>query len=145
MYRVTDAGRRDFHRWMSSGLSGSDAEIEMLSRLYFLGLVEPSRHQLVLGQILKRLEGRSSRRPPRMVGRVISVPRGCVLTGAGHGCSGVSSRWVTVRVPMGLPVVTITEERLAIRVHSAGAAGKVPMMVADWMMVSVSCVATRTP
>lgn len=56
VYRVTDAGRRDFHRWMEDELSGADAENEMLSRLYFLGLVERARHDLVLGQIRRRLE-----------------------------------------------------------------------------------------
>lgn len=56
IYRVTEAGRRDFHRWMTADLTLANAESEMLSRLYFMGLVDPSRHDQVLGPIVVRLK-----------------------------------------------------------------------------------------
>lgn len=55
-YRVTDAGRQEFRRWMTGELDGADLESAALSRLYFLGLVEPSERVPVLRRIEARIE-----------------------------------------------------------------------------------------
>ncbi|MEU3767738.1 PadR family transcriptional regulator [Amycolatopsis keratiniphila] len=56
MYRVTDAGRQEFRRWMTGELGGSDLESAALSRLYFLGLMDPSERVPVLRRIEARVE-----------------------------------------------------------------------------------------
>ena len=56
VYRVTDTGRREFRAWMTSDLGGSDLESAALSRLYFLGLLEPSARVPVLRRIEARIE-----------------------------------------------------------------------------------------
>ncbi|XVV00953.1 PadR family transcriptional regulator [Actinosynnema sp. CA-248983] len=55
-YRVTEAGRQEFRRWMTGELGGSDLESAALSRLYFLGLMEPSERAPVLRRIEARIE-----------------------------------------------------------------------------------------
>lgn len=55
-YQVTDAGRREFHAWMTGEPAGSDLESAALSRLYFLGLLEPSEREPVLRRIEARVE-----------------------------------------------------------------------------------------
>ncbi|MFK0244066.1 helix-turn-helix transcriptional regulator [Amycolatopsis azurea] len=55
-YRVTEAGRREFHTWMTGEVAGSDLESAALSRLYFLGLLEPSERVPVLHRIEARIE-----------------------------------------------------------------------------------------
>ncbi|PXY18882.1 PadR family transcriptional regulator [Prauserella muralis] len=55
-YRVTEAGRQEFRAWMTGELAGSDLESAALSRLYFLGLVEPAERLPVLRRIEARIE-----------------------------------------------------------------------------------------
>ncbi|APU16864.1 MULTISPECIES: PadR family transcriptional regulator [Actinoalloteichus] len=55
VYRVTEAGRREFHTWMTSELSGSDLEGAALSRLYFLGLLDQPERAPVLHRIETRI------------------------------------------------------------------------------------------
>jgi DNA-binding PadR family transcriptional regulator len=55
-YRVTEAGRQEFQAWMTGELGGSDLESAALSRLYFLGLMEPSERVPVLHRIEARIE-----------------------------------------------------------------------------------------
>ncbi len=55
-YRVTDAGRAEFRRWMTAPLTGADVETAALSRLYFLGLLDPEERQPVLAHIAARIE-----------------------------------------------------------------------------------------
>ncbi|AUS81073.1 PadR family transcriptional regulator [Actinoalloteichus sp. AHMU CJ021] len=55
-YQVTEAGRREFRAWMTGELAGRDLESAALSRLYFLGLVEPSERVAVLRRIEARVE-----------------------------------------------------------------------------------------
>jgi DNA-binding PadR family transcriptional regulator len=54
VYRVTEAGRQEFHDWMTGEWGGSDLEIGALSRLYFLGLLDPAER----GPVLRRIEAR---------------------------------------------------------------------------------------
>jgi hypothetical protein len=56
VYRVTDAGREEFRAWMTEELSGPDLETAALSRLYFLGLLEPAERVPVLRRITARIE-----------------------------------------------------------------------------------------
>lgn len=56
VYRVTDAGRREFQAWMTGDLSGSDVETAALSRLFFLGLLDAGDRAAVLRRITTRLE-----------------------------------------------------------------------------------------
>jgi DNA-binding PadR family transcriptional regulator len=56
VYRLTDAGRREFRAWMTGDLTGPDLETAALSRLYFLGLLEPVERVLVLRRITARIE-----------------------------------------------------------------------------------------
>ncbi|GGO32021.1 PadR family transcriptional regulator [Micromonospora parathelypteridis] len=56
VYRVTDAGRQAFHTWMTEELTGSSLETAALSRLYFLGLLEPVERVPVLRRITARIE-----------------------------------------------------------------------------------------
>ena len=56
VYRVTDAGRQEFRAWMTGELVGSDLESTALSRLYFLGLLEPADRAPVLRRIEARVE-----------------------------------------------------------------------------------------
>ncbi|MEE6258090.1 PadR family transcriptional regulator [Plantactinospora sonchi] len=56
VYRVTDAGRQEFHAWMTAELTGPDLETAALSRLYFLGLLEPVDRVPVLRRITARIE-----------------------------------------------------------------------------------------
>jgi DNA-binding PadR family transcriptional regulator len=52
-YRVTDTGRERFRAWMTGELTG-DLETAALSRLYFLGLLEPAERPLVLRRVVDR-------------------------------------------------------------------------------------------
>lgn len=61
VYQVTDAGRDEFNAWMNGELTGSDVETAALSRLYFLGLVEPSERVTILRTIIGRIEGELAR------------------------------------------------------------------------------------
>jgi DNA-binding PadR family transcriptional regulator len=55
VYRVTDAGRSEFRSWMSGELGGPNVETAALSRLYFLGLLEPAERPPVLQRITTRI------------------------------------------------------------------------------------------
>ncbi|MBB6347005.1 helix-turn-helix transcriptional regulator [Nonomuraea muscovyensis] len=56
VYRLTDAGREEFRAWMTGELAGPDLETAALSRLYFLGLLEPVERAPVLRRITARIE-----------------------------------------------------------------------------------------
>lgn len=56
VYRVTEAGRAEWHTWMTQEPAGSDLETAALSRLYFLGLLEPDERGPVLHRVTKRAE-----------------------------------------------------------------------------------------
>lgn len=56
VYRITGTGRAEFRSWMASELTGSDAETAALSRLFFLGLLEPADRAPVLRLIIARIE-----------------------------------------------------------------------------------------
>ncbi|WP_436758321.1 PadR family transcriptional regulator [Streptosporangium sp. V21-05] len=56
VYRLTEAGRQEFHEWMTGDLAGLDLETAALSRLYFLGLLEPAERLPVLRRITARIE-----------------------------------------------------------------------------------------
>ncbi|NYI04646.1 PadR family transcriptional regulator [Allostreptomyces psammosilenae] len=56
VYRLTDAGRAEFRAWMTGEPTGPDLETAALSRLYFLGLLEPSERLPVLRRITERIE-----------------------------------------------------------------------------------------
>ncbi|WP_016697985.1 PadR family transcriptional regulator [Actinoalloteichus spitiensis] len=55
-YQVTAAGRQEFHTWMAGELCGKDLESAALSRLYFLGLVQPPERVAILRRIEARVE-----------------------------------------------------------------------------------------
>ena len=57
VYRVTEAGREEFRTWMTGEPTGPDTEVSALSRLHFLGLLEPDERAPVLRRITERLEG----------------------------------------------------------------------------------------
>ncbi|GIJ23595.1 PadR family transcriptional regulator [Micromonospora lutea] len=54
VYRATEAGRREFHRWMAGELSGADLETAALPRLFFLGLLDPAERAPVLRRMRER-------------------------------------------------------------------------------------------
>ena len=56
VYRVTESGHQEFHAWMTGEPTGPDLEVSALSRLYFLGLLEPDERALVLRHITIRIE-----------------------------------------------------------------------------------------
>jgi DNA-binding PadR family transcriptional regulator len=56
VYRLTEAGRQEFRAWMTGELTGPDLETAALSRLYFLGLLEPAERLPVLRRITARIE-----------------------------------------------------------------------------------------
>ncbi len=56
-HRVTEAGRRHFREWMGAELTGGDLETAALSRLYFLGLLDPPERGAVLDHIRSRVAG----------------------------------------------------------------------------------------
>lgn len=56
VYRPTDAGRAEFRAWMTEEPTGPDLETAALSRLYFLGLLEPAERLPVLRRITARIE-----------------------------------------------------------------------------------------
>lgn len=56
VYRVTEAGHEEFLAWMTGDLAGSDLEGVVLSRLFFLGLLEPAQRPAVLTRIEARIE-----------------------------------------------------------------------------------------
>ncbi len=56
VYRPTGAGREEFRSWMTAEPTGPDLETAALSRLYFLGLLEPAERPAVLGRITARIE-----------------------------------------------------------------------------------------
>ncbi|GAA4196019.1 helix-turn-helix transcriptional regulator [Streptosporangium oxazolinicum] len=56
VYHLTDAGREEFHAWMTGEPTGPDLETAALSRLYFLGLLEPVERVAVLRRITARIE-----------------------------------------------------------------------------------------
>lgn len=55
VYRVTTAGRDAFHTWMVGDISESNTETAALSRLHFLGLIEPAERAGVLTRIEARI------------------------------------------------------------------------------------------
>jgi DNA-binding PadR family transcriptional regulator len=55
-YCVTDAGREEFRSWMTEEWTGTPTETAMLSRLFFLGLLEEDERAPVLARITARLE-----------------------------------------------------------------------------------------
>ena len=55
-FRVTEAGRQEFHDWMTGELGGPDLEVAALPRLFFLGLLEPAERAPVLRRIQERAE-----------------------------------------------------------------------------------------
>lgn len=55
LYSITDAGRGEFRRWMLSEVDGSDVETAVLSRVYFLGLLEPQARAEVGSRIRRRI------------------------------------------------------------------------------------------
>jgi DNA-binding PadR family transcriptional regulator len=61
VYRVTDPGREAFHEWMTGELTGPDLETAALSRLFFLGLLEPDERAPVLRRITARFESHLAR------------------------------------------------------------------------------------
>lgn len=61
VYRVTPAGRQAFRDWMFAAPTESDVDRAILSRLYFLGLLDPSEREDVLVHIRRRLEAELSR------------------------------------------------------------------------------------
>ncbi|GIJ09750.1 hypothetical protein Van01_29640 [Micromonospora andamanensis] len=54
VYRTTEAGRQEFHRWMTGELGGADLETAALPRLFFLGLLAPENRPPVLRKIQER-------------------------------------------------------------------------------------------
>ncbi|MEO3790838.1 PadR family transcriptional regulator [Nonomuraea sp. B10E15] len=56
VYRLTDAGREEFRTWMMGEPAGPDLETAALSRLYFLGLLDPAERVPVLRRITARIE-----------------------------------------------------------------------------------------
>lgn len=56
VYRATGAGRLEFHDWMTGELGGADLEVTALSRLFFLGLLDPQERTPVLRRIRERAE-----------------------------------------------------------------------------------------
>src|SRR5690606_22249055 len=56
VYEVTMAGREEFRAWMTGELTGN-LETAALSRLYFLGLLDPADRQGVLHHIHAAIEG----------------------------------------------------------------------------------------
>lgn len=56
VYHLTDAGRAEFRAWMTEEPTGPDLETAALSRLYFLGLLEPPERAQVLRRITARIE-----------------------------------------------------------------------------------------
>ncbi|PZG22276.1 PadR family transcriptional regulator [Nonomuraea aridisoli] len=56
VYRVTEAGCAEFRAWMTGEPAGPDLETAALSRLYFLGLLEPGERVPVLRRIVARIE-----------------------------------------------------------------------------------------
>lgn len=56
VYRCTEAGRKEFHAWMTGELSRADLETEALSRLFFLGLLDPQDR----GPVLRRMRERAA-------------------------------------------------------------------------------------
>ncbi|GAA0924477.1 PadR family transcriptional regulator [Nonomuraea longicatena] len=56
VYRLTDTGREEFRAWMTGEPAGPDLETAALSRLYFLGLLEPAERVPVLRRITARIE-----------------------------------------------------------------------------------------
>ncbi|WP_026122193.1 PadR family transcriptional regulator [Nocardiopsis halotolerans] len=56
VYRPTGSGREEFRAWMTQDPTGSDLETAALSRLYFLGLLEPGERAGVLHRITARIE-----------------------------------------------------------------------------------------
>src|SRR5690606_12937265 len=56
IYGVTDTGRAEFRGWMLSDITGTDLETAVLSRHFFLGLLEPADRPRVLQLITARLD-----------------------------------------------------------------------------------------
>lgn len=55
VYRVTEAGRREFEGWMTGEVTGPDLETAALARLYFLGLLPAADRAPVLQAVVDRL------------------------------------------------------------------------------------------
>ena len=57
IYRPTERGRARFDEWLRGPIEGSDAETAILSRLFFLGMLErPDERRAVLDLMLERVE-----------------------------------------------------------------------------------------
>ncbi|MDO8145831.1 PadR family transcriptional regulator [Isoptericola sp. 178] len=56
VYRATAAGHEAFRTWMTGEPAGPDTETAALSRLYFLGLLDPAERPGVLRRTTERIE-----------------------------------------------------------------------------------------
>lgn len=54
VYRTTEAGRTAFRQWIDGPIDGPDLETAALSRLFFLGLLDPAERSGVLDRIRER-------------------------------------------------------------------------------------------
>lgn len=61
LYRVTAEGRRSWHTWMTSPLTGSDPEPVMLARIHLLGHLPPAERPLCVEVIRTRISEDQSR------------------------------------------------------------------------------------
>lgn len=54
-YAITDEGRQEFRRWMLAELTGRDVDVSVLSRTYFLGLMDVSERPKIAANIERRM------------------------------------------------------------------------------------------
>lgn len=54
-YAITNTGRQEFHRWMLADLTGTDYEVAVLARTYFLGLIDSSARPKIAANIEQRI------------------------------------------------------------------------------------------
>lgn len=56
-YRVTPAGREAFVGWMDGDITGTDLETAVLSRMFFLGLLDADTRASVQSRLIERIDG----------------------------------------------------------------------------------------
>lgn len=54
VYRTTAAGEQEFHSWMTGDIAGPDIEVAILSRMFFVGLLDSTERPRVLKAFQER-------------------------------------------------------------------------------------------
>lgn len=73
---ITDSGRAAFAMWMAEPIDASQLEVSFLSKLYFMGLIEPKAHReaLLTGMKISVAQSRDTLKEKQQELQAIKIP-----------------------------------------------------------------------